>query len=197
LVTTTARPYGIARQIAEAATGQDHAHKRYCTGLRTSAHRTSDIDTLNLARTVTTSWAARRCPRHLLGEDRDTGRDPSVPPVAPRPRRAPVLPLVGAVAARSPSAAVRTTAHATVLPQDRELVPHAERRQPYRPKLAQRRGIAPLLGEGTEEPQYLEAAPGKTGSGLSGDSMLAVPLSGRQIKLIPSCEIISNISLSW
>jgi hypothetical protein len=44
LVTTTARPYGVTRQIAQAATGQDHAHKRYCTGLRTSAHRTSDTD---------------------------------------------------------------------------------------------------------------------------------------------------------
>jgi hypothetical protein len=44
LVTTTARPYGVTRQIAKAATGQDHAHKRYCRGLRTSAHRTSDID---------------------------------------------------------------------------------------------------------------------------------------------------------
>jgi hypothetical protein len=46
LVTTTPRPYGVTRQVAEAATGQDHAHKPYCTGLRTSAQRTSDIDTV-------------------------------------------------------------------------------------------------------------------------------------------------------
>jgi hypothetical protein len=36
LVTTTARPYGVTRQIAEAAGGQDHAHKPLL-------HRTSDI----------------------------------------------------------------------------------------------------------------------------------------------------------